>query len=222
MSNSRKVDVDVYIDDPKSKPPIFRVVGSPKNNPPLPIGPDRELEFENNGHKGFRIHFNLQGDTHGFFFPPNSKKREAIWSEFGSEECPKGPDGVWEVFKPIEVKKVAQERRTLVVHNKNECEDVGQFLYTLRVTKDKGVTYLPLDPGGNNKNGPTLALNLNTAIADTLLVAGFSALMIFAAAAGANLIDNNVSVGFALLIALTGGFAISGVLFRLMPRTPTY
>ena len=44
----------------------------------------------------------------------------------------------------------------LTALNPNPSPAQGPFGYTLRITKDGGATYLPLDPGGVNQNGPQM------------------------------------------------------------------
>lgn len=152
----RLVFVDVFIK--KISPLDFDVLPSQKNDPQLgmkqtakPGQPD--IVFHNNKHKGFEIHFELQGDTHGYFFPPNAQ--EAVWSQRGTA-CP-NVSGVWDVFEPIEVVASGEppERRTLKVKNLNPHmgggKGQGKFMYNLRVTN--GIRPLDLDPGGENQNG---------------------------------------------------------------------
>lgn len=167
----RDVYVDVYID--VVIPLAFRVIPSPKNNPQLPIGPKGEIIFNNNHHNGFNIHFELQGDTHGYFFPPNAKKHDAVWSQLGNV-CPKTSQ-VAEVFHPLSVTEPPPppppppppkppECRELIVLNPNPTPAQGAFQYNLRVTNDGGVNYLNLDPGGDNQNGPISRYNWSTAL----------------------------------------------------------
>jgi hypothetical protein len=83
----------------------------------------------------------------GYRFPHRAD--DAIWSRIG-DGC---PDGSWaknEVFKPVRV--VEPDGTTLVVDFRNDSY-IGDFRYTLRVTKDDGRTYLELDPGGTGTNG---------------------------------------------------------------------
>lgn len=158
MPGPRDVTVNVTI---KSINPLdFDVVPSPNNNPPLPIKAtgkpgQPEIEFHNNGHRGFDIRFVLVGDTHGFFFPPSPK--DACWSQCGSE-CPTSTP-VWEVFEPKQVLQPSGspgERRILIVHNANPPSPPapapqGKFMYNLRVTD--GQDWKNLDPGGDNTDG---------------------------------------------------------------------
>lgn len=152
----RVVFIDVFI---RSISPLrFAVLPSPKNNPQLPTtqtsDPDLpNIEFKNEGHNGFEIHFELQGDTMGHFFP--AVPTDAIWSQRGTK-CP-NVTGVWDVFKPIDVVSSGNppERRTLIVENRNPSmgngKGQGRFQYNLRVTN--GSKTLNLDPGGTNQNG---------------------------------------------------------------------
>lgn len=149
MGNPRVVFVDVFIDS--ITPLRHRVEPSAKNNPQLPVDQNGNIIFENDHHPGFEIHFELQGDTHGYFFPPTAQKFDAVWSQCGSQ-CP-DQTGVWEVFRPIRIDSSGNppERRTLIVHNKNPAPAQGPFQYNLRVTN--GASWQNLDPGGTNNNG---------------------------------------------------------------------
>ena len=162
----RTVFIDVFIKE--LNPLDFDVLPSPKNDPQLPTNANPakpgqpEIIFHNHQHAGFKIYFELQGDTKGYFFPPNSDKHNAVWSKCGSD-CPT-ETGVWEVFKPLQVVEPnpapqpgqPAERRTLVVNNPNPTATPtkpaqGKFKYNLRVTN--GRDWLDLDPGGDNSNG---------------------------------------------------------------------
>lgn len=157
MPNARTVFIDVLINE--IDPLDFDVKPSAKNIPPLITGTDG-IVFQNDHHDGFEIHFELQGNTFGYFFPPNNQKHDAIWSQKGSA-CP-DQSGVWDVFQPIKVVEPVNplpgpgpvERRTLIVRNKNPGPPPGQgkFMYNLRVTN--GTDWKNLDPGGDNQNGP--------------------------------------------------------------------
>lgn len=150
----RKVFVDVTI---KSISPLdFEVMPRANaNKPPLPTKGSGKpgqpiIEFHNDHHAGFEIYFELQGDTKGYFFPPDPK--DAVWSKLGSV-CPK--KAVWDVLEPKQVlgSGPALERRTLVAYNANPEGPPGQgpFQYNLRVTD--GTDWQDLDPGGDNTNG---------------------------------------------------------------------
>lgn len=157
MSKSeRVVFVDVFIN--RIDPLDFKVVPSSKNNPQLPTGPNDEIIFDNDGHDGFEIHFELQGDTFGYFFPPHNNKHDAVWSQRGNV-CP--TQGVWEIFRPLRIVQspVSGELRTLVVRNKNPGPPPGQgpFQYNLRVTNGSG--WKDLDPGGTNNDGSTRSVD---------------------------------------------------------------
>jgi len=170
MPKPRAVTIDVYVDDVNTDPPEFRVLPSPNNNPPLQTRPQGnppgqpEIVFSNGkDHDGFEITFQLQGDTQGYFFPPDSEKDKAIWSKRGNV-CPTDA-GAWEVFTPISVDEPNPvppnfERRTLVVLNENpdigSGKGQGKFKYNIRLYKPSGppsARWLNLDPGGDNTNG---------------------------------------------------------------------
>ena len=151
MSNSiprppRDVHINVILNS--EKPGDFRIVPEPPGS--VPMGPGGELIFENDGHSGFFVYFDLKDPNKlGYKFPPNNKMNDAVWSRLGEGACP--DTEAWEIFDP---RSVTNQGMTLRVRNTNVGSDVGKFGYTLRVTKDGGASYLPLDPGGDNKNGP--------------------------------------------------------------------
>ena len=150
----------------------------------LPMGADNVLFFKNCGHPGFYIHYDLQDPTNGYLFPesslfpPNPPKQNlkaAIWCQ-QNPGCPAAPSQ-WGQFSG---RDVTNGGKTLVVHNKNQSPQ--DFGYTLRVTNDGGASYLPLDPGGTNQNGParnfTVAAGVAVgAIAGSVITLGAQALL---------------------------------------------
>ena len=146
MAGPKKVDVDVILES--DNPVQFQVEPTNKS---LPRGPGGELIFNNDHHPGFHVWFHLKDpNSLGYLFPKNSKKHEAVWSELGNGACPQAAKS--EVFDALRV--LEPERDVLVVLNPNPSPPQGSFGYTLRVTKDDGASYLALDPGGLNQNGP--------------------------------------------------------------------
>lgn len=198
MANPRNVNVNVTVnsDDPGD----FSIEPSPLGS--LPKGPDGELVFVNDHHPGFFIHFHLIDKSGlGYKFPPQRRIRSAVWSELGVDCCPQ--DGKMEVFKPI---RVEDEEKTLVVYNSNQDPDVDKFYYMLRVTNDGGSSYLPLDPGGDNQNGPTQPFWESwLAPAATGAIVGFAAIL---------LISNSLAPPNALLFGIGG--AIVGLVVGLL------
>jgi hypothetical protein len=135
------VDIDVYLEPEGSDPPFFLETI-------LPVNSDGEIVFQNHLRDGFILKYNLKDPYEtGYLFPDD--KEEALYSSKG-KGCPSSK-GQWGQFKAEEVVKPGNT--TLIVRNRNQSGHTGQFGYTLRVTKDKGATYLPLDPGGDNQNG---------------------------------------------------------------------
>lgn len=138
---------------------------------------DGNLIFENKGHPGFMVHFDLDDQTgKGYVFPQNSKKDDAIFSEMGDSGCPTSGQVV---FQPITVRP---HRQTLVVHNPNVVPVLGKFRYTLQVGLRGASDYLSLDPGGVNQNGQTqprssASLLLAGAALGSLLTLGAEALL---------------------------------------------
>ena len=110
----------------------------------LPIGPNNEITFWNDGQPGFVITFHLKDPRHGYRFPETLK---AALSSVDKAECPLD-EGQWGQFK---AKAVNNNGVDLVVRNLNETKQ--KFGYTLFVTDDNGQTYWPLDPVGTNENG---------------------------------------------------------------------
>jgi hypothetical protein len=136
------VDVDVYLQPEGIEPRFYLETYLPKDS-------EDRIKFKNHDRPGYTIKFNLH-DPHGtgYCFPPNSKRDEAVWSQFGNA-CPTSERA--DVFQVQRV--VEPDRTTVVVYNENPEPEQGEFGYTLRVTKDDGLNYLALDPGGINQNG---------------------------------------------------------------------
>lgn len=146
------VHVDVYLEDDTTTPPQFRIEsclpGEPRNG-------ERYLVFENHYRPGFRIMFQLHDLTEqGYTFPRSAN--EAVWSKRGND-CPGEDWAKNDVFAPRWV--IEPDLTELVVDFANgrdeKGEPVGDFRYTLNVTK-KGGQLLHLDPGGTGMNGDTL------------------------------------------------------------------
>lgn len=142
----------------------------------LPMGPNNFLYFRNWGFPGFLIHYDLQDPTHGYLFPesslfppnpPNQHLREALFAS-SQPGCPSSASN-WGQFAGDEVRNGG---KTLVVYNRNRTPLI--FGYTLRVTNDRGANYLPLDPGGQNKNGPSRAIEATTAVFAAIAGAAFT------------------------------------------------
>ena len=151
----------------------------------LPMGLGNVLYFNNHGHPGFLVHYDLQDPTHGYLFPeaalfppspPKQNLRQALFSH-GQTGCPTAV-GQWGQFT---AEDVTNSGKTLVVWNKNQTQH--DFGYTLRVTNDRGATYLPLDPGGVNQNGSrsfsttTAVAAIGGAVAGSLITLGAQALL---------------------------------------------
>lgn len=160
MTSPWEVKVDVTLE---SEDPVRFTVDSKT----LPKGKNGNFVFDNNGHPGFNISFIFFDATgQGYMWPDNAHKEEAVWSEVGIV-CP-GPPGKWDVFRVIGVDPGCT---TLRVNNPNPKPAQGQFMYTLRVTKDGGQTYLSLDPGGMNQNGSSAKISVNALFIAVAMVA---------------------------------------------------
>lgn len=154
-----EVEVDVYLDDvgpPPELKPKFHL------NTCLPIDPYGNIIFYNCGRPGFTIRFNLFDNTNGgagskyaFPNPPGppgqpDPSKWALWSTKGSGCPPNNCNAQWADFQSDHVE---QEGQVLVVTDVNST--MALFGYTLRVTNDRGSTFVNLDPGGSNQNGST-------------------------------------------------------------------
>jgi hypothetical protein len=128
---------------------------------PQPIGPHQTLIFENApqgvGHNGINIDFVLIDQTGlGYTFPPQDKMTKAVSSQFGPiDGYP--PQGISRVLKPTGVSGARNSVLSVYNPNQNTPTDkgTGTFSYILWVTRDEGKTFAPLDPGGQNNDGPT-------------------------------------------------------------------
>lgn len=152
------VQVDVYLSDDTTNPPEFQIESCLPHKTHTIAGKNEEyLVFDNHYRPGFRILFqlhdltNMDDPTNGYRFP--HKAQDAVWSQKGSV-CP-SQHCTPEVFVPVRV--IEPDGTTLVVDFRNEKDQngnpVGDFRYTLRVTKDGGNNFLELDPGGTGNNG---------------------------------------------------------------------
>lgn len=184
MTNPRQTTVNVtltsvdpvagtgeYILDPVGPDPL-----------PRPTGPDQILTFENCGHDGVDIDFVLTDATgQNYTFPPDSEKREAVSSQHGATDlCPE--QGTSEVLMPVSV--TGANNNTLRVHNPNQDRPgrpklTGPFSYVLWLTKDRGSTYISLDPGGNNMNGPTGRFPWTAVLVTTAVVAAAAVFAVY-------------------------------------------
>lgn len=151
-------DVQVTVTLNSERPDDFTIEPEPVGS--LPKGTDGELVFRNDGHSGFWIFFNLVDKTGlGFKFIERDKNNnkvvdDAVWSALGANNCPKSA-----IRDVLRARAVLNDGMTLKVRNSNvDRDELGQFTYTLRVSKDGGANYHPLDPGGDNRNGP-ISLN---------------------------------------------------------------
>jgi len=171
----RHVTVNVIL-DPMSHPPSFKLETD------LPRGKgNNEIMFYNEHHPGLHVHYTLKDPAYGYVFPDapiDNYLDEALWST-SDARCPTS-EGQWEQFT---AHSIEDSGKTLVVYNLNE--NVQQFGYALRVTKDGGKHYWNLDPIGGNQNGSYAARDLSGyavaavagAVAGSLATLGFQALM---------------------------------------------
>ena len=144
-------NVQIQVTLNSETPGDFTIEPVPPNA--LPRAANGDLIFRNDGHSGFSLFFNLIDKTgFNYAFPPEHLKHDAVWSELHATHCP--AEGKTDIFT---AKLVTNKSMTLKVRNENIDTSVGDFRYMLRVTKDGGKNYHPLDPGGKNENGPITA-----------------------------------------------------------------
>lgn len=147
MTSPWKKSVAVTLD---SVNPVQYTI-EPTGSDPLPVS-NGALVFNNDHRNGFDVDFIFTDKTNsGYLWPPNNLKDKAIWSKLGTA-CPGSPDT--DIFHAV---TVDQTRTVLTANNPNVGAAVGAFQYTLCVTNDGGTSYLNLDPGGINNNGPISA-----------------------------------------------------------------
>ena len=148
MTNPWEVQINVTL---TSEDPVRFTLDS--NDLP---GKNGNFTFNNNGRPGFNITFAFKDETgQSYKWPDNAHKDEAVWSALGNV-CPDSP-----TFEPLHAIGVDPTQMKLRVNNRNPKPAQGQFMYTLRVTKDGGETYLAMDPGGVNQNGSSGRISMN-------------------------------------------------------------
>lgn len=178
----------------------------PTGTHPLP-SQNGMLVFDNDHHDGFNVHFNLIDKTGGNYrWPPNNLKDQAVWSKVGtSDKCPGSPSK--EVFHAVSVDN--QTRKVLTVNNPNPKPAQGAFQYTLCVTNNDGKTYLPLDPGGLNNNGPRSAQLLSpTTVFVALVGAAIGATIALSGQAAENSRNVGLYAGIGAIAALAVYFVV--------------
>src|SRR5215208_2587251 len=97
VADPKEVHVKVFL-HPTSNPKFHFETSD------LPLGPDNSLTFENHGHPGFYVHYDLQEPIHGHLFPGDTiddHLDEALFSKAQSS-CP-STKGQWGQFKAKEV-----------------------------------------------------------------------------------------------------------------------
>lgn len=163
MSESKKVDVKVHIqDDPTKYPPEppykfwletdDAKVGTKKG---------KELTFNNEEkYDGFDITFEIDDHTgKGFKFMDDAKKPDGdpdpncvpMWvktvEDFG-DSCPNRE--FWDQFETV---SVTGDNKKLLVRNKNDCVQKFKFALMFSRTPQKGPCEIMYDPDGTNQNG---------------------------------------------------------------------
>jgi hypothetical protein len=142
-------DVDVYVYLHSETIGDFTVESYLQSDPH-----SNQLIFYNRRHPGFDVNFHLIDETgFGYRFPQPAHREDGIWSQLGTT-CPTSAAPVWDVFVRDSI-DVRDRGLTVRAHNPNEAPAVGEFRYTLNVSRDGEPPYLPLDPGGTNNNGST-------------------------------------------------------------------
>lgn len=188
--NTKKVDVTVHLD--LNHEPEFSFTTS------LPTkGKKKDNIIFNKGHRdGFEVRYRLADPDHLYTFGKDPKA--ALYSS-SEPVCPV-PEGHWDQFMPIAIE---DNGLTLVVHNKNDCEQ--EFGYMLRIIKQGDAEYRNLDPIGTNQNGNTSSASLAAAM---VFVAGAAAG--YVAAQAAMPLANDIAV---LGASLAVGLAALGLYF---------
>jgi len=139
--------VDVYVYLHSETPGDFTVESYLQSEPN-----SSNLVFYNRYHPGFDVTFHLVDETGlGYRFPQPPNRQDGIWSQLGTG-CPSSE--VWDIFEKHRI-TVGPQGGTLTAHNPNVEPAVGEFRYTLNVSRTGNPPYLPLDPGGTNNNGST-------------------------------------------------------------------
>lgn len=141
-------EVDVYVYLHSDQAGDFTVESYLQSNPN-----NTKLIFYNRYHPGFFVKFHLIDEHNlGYRFPLPSNREDALLSQLGST-CPTIEDPHWDVFDKRSIQVL--DNLTVRAFNPNEDPVLGDFQYTLNVSKDGKPPYLPLDPGGTNNNGMT-------------------------------------------------------------------
>jgi hypothetical protein len=146
MAKPKKANVDVKLKKSNSPPGFtWEIESSYKKN--------GKLEFNNDKHPGFDVHFELEDkDDTGFRFPDDPDRALAV-TAFTEVEPPCPVQGAtYGEFVPVSVE---DENKRLIVYNVNKTRT--NFKYTLFVTKNphgKDPACEEIDPIGSNQNGP--------------------------------------------------------------------
>lgn len=143
MANVKSMDVDVIVTRASNPKGVTFDLddGHGKTN---------TLDFDNNGHPGIMVYFNIVDDSKnptGLTFKPTPSN--ALWVNQGTPPvCPTGPS-TWDQFVPLSVE---QGGKQLMVYFRNMNPNV-QFAFTLWFLWPDG-TAVDYDPIGNGNNGP--------------------------------------------------------------------
>jgi hypothetical protein len=143
MTNAKHEDVTVVL-EPDNKPNFHLKSHLLKGD---------KLVFKNDHFPGFTVDFTIEDPTNsGYLFPSDPKMAlGARKLTNSSDACPAQGDS-WKQFEP---ESVSTDFKTLTVRNLNEF--ATEFGFTLFVTQSPNPPhgpYLPLDPIGENQNGP--------------------------------------------------------------------
>ena len=134
------VDVDVWLDLHSSGLRFTLETYLPRNPA------NDNIIFHNHRRPGYIVRFNLRDPRNtGYVFPNNPA--DALSSSTGPG-CPTGP-GQWPGFAAA---AVTNGGRSLEVRNRNNGHQ--DFSYTMWVSTTGSAPFTPLDPGGEDRNGP--------------------------------------------------------------------
>lgn len=157
---------------------------NPAGNPPLLFEIDKsKLTFKNQNHPGFLVRFKINdSDGNGYVFP--TEKLDAMWAQpieaVTPQSCPTSKMH-WDGFKAT---NVLDQNMTLEVNNPNGAlnnKTEQLFAFTLRFTltpDDPTAPFVPFDPIGTNKNGPTLKNSIAPVVV-VLIAVGVAAVVAY-------------------------------------------
>lgn len=171
MSKAKPVTVKVHIEDnPIQFPPEPYKFWLGTDDSKIGKKKGKELTFENEGHDGFEITFEIEDDTsprQGFKFMDDVKGPDGksdpnhtpMWVktvEDFDESCPNHE--LWDQFETV---SVTGNNTKLQIRNWNFDEKKFKFAFMFSRTPHEGSYQIMYDPDGNNQNGPRTLIEKN-------------------------------------------------------------